>query len=116
MAVKRIVANIDDQAVDELRDFYMTLFDLALVMDQGWIATLAGPDAAPVQLSIAREGGSGTPVPDISIEVDNLDEVLARAQALGHRVEYPLTREPWGVRRFYLRDPAGKLLNVMTHI
>lgn len=30
-------------------------------------------------------------------------------------VAYPLTDEPWGVRRFYVRDPAGKLLNILSH-
>jgi len=28
---------------------------------------------------------------------------------------YPLTDEPWGVRRFFVRDPNGVVLNVMSH-
>ena len=116
MVVKRIVANIDTANVAEVRAFYVDLFGLDVVMDQGWIATLASGSGAPVQLSIAREGSSGTPVPDMSIEVDDIDAHYARAVDLGHAVEYPLTQEPWGVRRFYLRDPAGKLLNVMMHL
>lgn len=24
--------------------------------------------------------------------------------------------EPWAVRRFYVRDPFGKLINVLAHI
>lgn len=31
-----------------------------------------------VQVSFAAEGGSGTPVPDPSVEVDVVDEVLRR--------------------------------------
>ncbi|HYN27676.1 MAG TPA: glyoxalase, partial [Burkholderiales bacterium] len=23
--------------------------------------------------------------------------------------------EPWGVRRFYVRDPFGKLINILQH-
>ena len=34
---------------------------------------------------------------------------------LGHEIAYELTDEPWGVRRFYVRDPVGKLLNVLSH-
>jgi catechol 2,3-dioxygenase-like lactoylglutathione lyase family enzyme len=64
---------------------------------------------------IATEGGSGTPVPDVSIEVDNLDEVHQRVLAAGSSIEYGPTREPWGVRRFYVRDPFGRLLNILTH-
>jgi len=115
MTVKRIVSNIAAESVAEVRQFYADLFGLNIVMDQGWIATLASGDSAPVQLSIATEGGSGTPVPALSIEVDHADAVYERAKSLGHAIEYDLTDEPWGVRRFYLRDPAGTLLNVMSH-
>jgi hypothetical protein len=47
-------------------------------MDLGWILTFAAGEAAAPQISIATEGGSGTPVPDLSIEVDNLDEACSR--------------------------------------
>lgn len=116
MTVKRIVLDIATDNVDEVRVFYAELFDLETVMDQGWIATLSSGATAPVQVSIASEGGSGTLVPDASIEVDDVDAVYQRAKALGHAIEYDITDEPWGVRRFYLRDPAGKLLNVLSHL
>lgn len=115
MAVKRIVADIATGSIDELRAFYCELFDLEPVMDQGWIVTLSSGKAAQVQISLASEGGSGAPVPDLSIEVDDVDAVHSRAIRLGHPIEYPLTEEPWKVRRFFLRDPAGKLLNVLSH-
>ncbi len=115
MAVKRIITDIATDALDEVREFYTELFDLTVVMDLGWIATLAADENAPVQISIATEGGSGTPVPDISIEVDDVDAVYQRAKAGGYKIEYELTDEPWGVRRFYLRDPTEKLLNVLAH-
>lgn len=116
MTVKRIVLDVATDNVDDVRTFYTELFGLETVMDQGWIATLSSGAAAPVQVSIASEGGSGTPVPDASIEVDDVDAVYQRAQQLGHAIEYGITDEPWGVRRFYLRDPAGKLLNVLSHL
>ena len=67
------------------------------------------------QLSVASEGGSGTPVPDISIEVDNLDAALENVKAANIAIEYGPVHEPWGVRRFYVRDPFGKLTNVLQH-
>ncbi len=115
MAVRRIVTNIAATSVDEVQKFYADLFDLKVVMDFGWIVTLASDEVAPTQISIASEGGSGTPVPDLSIEVDDVDDVYQRAKRLGHDIAYELTDEPWGVRRFYLRDPTGKLLNVLAH-
>ena len=84
-------------------------------MDLGWIVTFVADGAARPQVSIATEGGSGTPVPDISIEVDDLDEVHARATQAGFAVEYGPVSEPWGVRRFFVRDPFGRLLNILAH-
>ena len=116
MTVKRIVSNIAVGSVAEVQKFYVDLFDLNVAMDLGWVATLASAEIAPAQISIALEGGSGTLVPDLSIEVDDVDAVYRRAKQLGHDIEYELTNEPWGVRRFYLYDPAGKLLNVLAHL
>ena len=73
------------------------------------------PAAASVQVSIMSEGGSGTPVPDLSIEVDDLEAALARVKAAGIAIEYGPADEPWGVRRFYVRDPFGKLVNILVH-
>ena len=115
MAVKRIVANLSTDTVAEVRDFYQELFELETVMDMGWIATLSNGASMPVQLSIASEGGSGTAVPDLTIEVTDVQEVYARAQNMGLMIAYPLTHEPWGIRRFFLRDPSGRLLNVAEH-
>jgi hypothetical protein len=42
-----------------------------------------------------REGGSPTPVPDLSIEVDDLDETYKRMLAEGLAIEYGPASEPW---------------------
>ncbi len=115
MAVKRIVANIAANDVDRAKAFYGDVLGLGIAMDHGWIVTFAAPTSAAPQISIAREGGSGTAVPDISIEVDDLDEIHRRAAAAGFAIEYGPRREPWGVRRFYVRDPFGRLINVLAH-
>jgi len=84
-------------------------------MDHGWIATYGAATKMSVQISVASEGGSGTRVPDLSIEVDDLDAALARMRAAGFAIEYGPVDEPWGVRRFYVRDPFGKLVNILAH-
>ncbi|MNV32062.1 Glyoxalase-like domain protein [compost metagenome] len=68
-----------------------------------------------VQVSVAQEGGSGTDVPDLSVEVDDLEEALRRVQAAGIALVYGPASEPWGVRRFYVRDPLGRLVNILQH-
>jgi catechol 2,3-dioxygenase-like lactoylglutathione lyase family enzyme len=67
-----------------------------------------------VQVSIATQGGSGTPIPDISIEVDDIDAALKGVRKAGFPIEYGPVDEPWGVRRFYVRDPFGKLVNILA--
>ncbi len=72
MAVKRIVANIAAAEVAVAKAFYGDILGMDVVMDHGWIVTFAAAASASPQISIANEGGSGTPVPDLSIEVDIL--------------------------------------------
>lgn len=115
MTVLRIVANIATKAPSEVQTFYTDLFGLGILMDFGWIVTLGSGEHATTQLSLMSEGGSGTPVPDLSIEVDDVDSVHMRATEMGCQIEYDLTDEPWGVRRFFVSDPTGKILNVLSH-
>jgi catechol 2,3-dioxygenase-like lactoylglutathione lyase family enzyme len=115
MTVRRIVPNISGDDLDRARTFYGSIFDLELVMDHGWMVTFAGNAATNPQVSIAQHLGSDAPFADISIEVDNLDEVLQRAKLQGCVIEYGPADEPWGVRRFFLRDPFGKMINVLQH-
>ena len=49
-----------------------------------------------VQISFASEGGSGAPVPDLSIEVDNIETVLAGFKKAGFPIEYGPRREHGG--------------------
>ena len=63
----------------------------------------------------ASEGGAGTPVPALSIEVDDLEAVLARVRLAGIEIVHGPVDEAWGVRRFFIRDPGGRLLNVLQH-
>ena len=116
MKVKRIVANVEAQTPAAAIRFYQDVLGLELLMDLGWIATHGSGQNMNVQISFMSEGGSDTPTPDLSIEVDDLDAALERIQAAGFPIEYGPAEEPWGVRRFYVRDPFGKLVNILTHL
>src|ERR1700704_1216746 len=99
MKVKRIVADIATSDVAAAKRFYQDVLGLELLMDHGWIATYGSGAKMSGQNSFAAQGGSGTPVPDLSIEVDDVDEALRRMQSAGFAVEYGPADEPWGVRR-----------------
>ena len=83
MTVKRIVSNVQTSDPSAALRFYRDILGLAVVMDHGWIVTLAGGATQTPQISFASEGGAGTDVPDLSIEVDDLDAVLVRVEAAG---------------------------------
>lgn len=99
---------------DAMVRFYRDLFGLELKMDLGWIAGLDSDERKRVQFNLMRDGDRGTAVPDIAIEVDDLDTVLEKVEQAGLKVEYGPADEPWGVRRFYLRDPEGRLVTVLS--
>lgn len=115
MKVRRIVTNIDSKDLDKAEVFYGEFLGLNVLMDHGWIKTFGSDETMTVQVSVASEGGSGTLVPDLSIEVDDLSSAIQKAKELGISLEYGPATEPWGVRRFYVRDPFGKLINVLQH-
>ncbi|MDX8479124.1 VOC family protein [Mesorhizobium sp. VK24D] len=115
MKVRRIVANIATQDIAAAKSFYHDVLGLDVVMDLGWIATYGSQETMTVQISFMAQGGSGTPVPDLSIEVDDVDAALDRMRKAGFAVEYGPADEPWGVRRFFVRDPFGRLVNILSH-
>lgn len=116
MTVRRIVANIAVDNAEAAARFYGGVFELDILMDLGWIITFGSEERMQVQLSVMTEGGSGTPVSNISIEVDDLDATWLRAVQGGYAIEYGPIDEPWGVRRFFVRDPFGRLVNVLAHL
>ncbi|MEV5799892.1 VOC family protein [Streptomyces collinus] len=114
MYVRRVVPNIRSNAPAESTDFYGVL-GFEEVMDLGWIRTLASARNPAVQLSLMSEDRTAPVVPDLSIEVEDVDAVYAAMRARGAEIVHPLTDEEWGVRRFFVRDPNGKVVNVLSH-
>jgi catechol 2,3-dioxygenase-like lactoylglutathione lyase family enzyme len=116
MIVKRIVPDIRSKHVDASRQFYVDVLGLEVAMDMGFIVTLVSASNPTAQVSLIRDDDSSTILPQISIEVADVDEVHSRAVSRGLDIVYPLTNEPWGVRRFFVTDPNGTVVNVLCHI
>ena len=113
--VKRVVANVGAADPAAATRFYRDILGLEVVMDLGWIVTCGSDEQMTVQISFLSEGGSGAPVPDVSIEVDDIDVVLSQMTKAKIPIEYGPADEPWGVRRFFVRDPFGTLVNILSH-
>jgi catechol 2,3-dioxygenase-like lactoylglutathione lyase family enzyme len=96
-------------------EFYADVLGMDVVMDLGWIVTFASPDNPAAQISVMREDASAPVNPDTSVEVDDVDAAHDAVQRLGYEIVHPLTDEPWGVRRFFVREPNGRVLNILSH-
>ena len=114
MTVRRVVPNIQSEAARESREFY-GLLGFEEVMNHGWIMTLASPSSPTAQISVMSEDRTAPVVPDMSVEVSDVDAAYALMRESGAEIVHPLQDEEWGVRRFFVRDPSGRVVNVLGH-
>ena len=114
VAVKGIKPNILSDHLDESRAFYNEVIGLDGGEGLDWILFF-GTDQPEVQLSVMKLDIKARVHPDVSIEVDDVDAVYDRARAARAEIVYPLTDEEWGLRRFFVRDPNGAVINVTEH-
>ena len=105
--------NIRSDRPAETRDFFAQLLGFEIAMDIGWVVTVASPTDPSVQVNVI--GNDDPAAPGISVGVDDVDAVHAKAVEQGREIVYPLRDEPWGVRRFMLREPSGTVVNVVSH-
>jgi catechol 2,3-dioxygenase-like lactoylglutathione lyase family enzyme len=115
MRVRRVVPDIRTDRLDESRRFYTEILGLEVAMDMGWIVGLVSPDNETAQLQLLTADATAPVAPDISIEVGDVDAIHDEAARRALEIVHPLTDEPWGVRRFFVRDPNGVVVNVMSH-
>ena len=115
MRVRRIVPDFQAPDPAASREFYAEVLGLEIAMNLGWVVAFAAPDNPGAQIIVMSEDASASVPPDASIEVDDVDGAHAAALRLGCEIVHPLTDESWGVRRFFVRDPNGKVLNILSH-
>ena len=112
MSISRAVPNIKSDQPAATRDFFAAL-GFEVVMDLGWVVTLASPTDSSVQVTVI--GNDDPSAPGISVDVADVDAVHADVVDRGLEIVYPLRDEDWGVRRFMLREPSGTTVNVLSH-
>ncbi|MEV6431308.1 VOC family protein [Nocardia sp. NPDC051463] len=113
MTIRRATPDIRTDDMESSREFYKLLgFEEA--MDLGWVVTMASPTNPTAQVLLVGPEAE-QPQPDMSVEVDDVDAVHADMVAAGADIVYALRDEPWGVRRFFVRDPSGTIVNVVNH-
>jgi catechol 2,3-dioxygenase-like lactoylglutathione lyase family enzyme len=115
VSIKRVVPDISCDRFEESRGFFVNVLGFEVAMDMGWIVTLVSPETPTAQISLFPRGDGPSTAPNITVEVDDVDAVHETAVKLGLDVVYPLVDEEWGVRRFFVTEPSGTIVNVMSH-
>lgn len=113
--VRRIVPDLATADPQLAAGFYQRLLGLEVLMDLGSVMTLGVPDHPETQLTLLTSDASAATVPQLSVEVDDLDGAWETALENGFEIVHDRAVEPWGVERFFVRDPDGNTVNVLRH-
>jgi catechol 2,3-dioxygenase-like lactoylglutathione lyase family enzyme len=114
VTVQRIMPYYESRDLEATRVFYTQVLGL----DEGTFGGgYIGFGSGPAQVLFAPPGAEPV-LPDMGVDVDSTEAVdAAHAEAVraGHEVIYGPVDEPWGVRRFFVRDPQGVVISVLAH-
>ncbi|MGD8151491.1 VOC family protein [Ornithinimicrobium sp. Y1694] len=114
MRVVRIIPDMSVESLAAADEFYGGFLGLEhQEMGLDWVTRYLAPTGASLQL--LTHDASAPDVPTVSIAVDDVDEAYREALRRGYDIVHPLTTEPWGVRRFFVRTPDGQVLNILRH-
>jgi catechol 2,3-dioxygenase-like lactoylglutathione lyase family enzyme len=117
MTIRRAMPVVHSTDLQASREFYVDYLGFEAGMDEHGFLMLRSPTTPTTQLIVATEDAADPEVMqvDISLDVVDVDAAHSEARRRGLSIVYPLTDEPWGIRRFFLRDPDGLIVNVASH-
>lgn len=113
--IHRIIPNLKVPDAGAGHDFYTGFLGLEPQFDLGWVASFRSPDNSAIQVSLLSGDASAPEDAAMSVLLDDVDAAYAEARRRGYEIVHPLTQEPWGTRRFLVRDPNGVVVNVVGH-
>ena len=108
----------------ECRAFWTGPLGFSVVFEASWILVVASADGGRMVAFMSPDHPSTPPHRErfsgegllLTLEVDDVDAEHARLAGLGVTVAHGPQDEPWGQRRFLLRDPAGVWVDVVQQI
>ncbi len=119
MEIRRAIPVLKTNQPAEVREFYEGVLGFGVSMDEDGMMMLVSASVPTTQVIV------GWPSPtaidpellqvDVSIEVADVDAAHAQMRAAGFTIVRELRDEAWGIRRFFVRDPAGHTVNVASH-
>ena len=115
MRVICIMANLRVAEVEAAKNFYTDYLGLRTEeFNMGWVARYTSPDTR-ANVALVTHDAAAPETRVISVHTDDVDGAYAEAQKLGYEIVHPITTEPWGVRRFFVRAPDGNVINILLH-
>ncbi|MFJ3091032.1 VOC family protein [Streptomyces sp. NPDC086838] len=120
MTIRRIMPNVVTQDIEESRSFYSDFLGMDVRMDEPGFLMLASPGNPTAQMTVVSPAAESwdphTAHSTLAVEVEDVDAAYAEAERRGYQAVYPLTTEPWGIRRFFVQAPDGSVINVHSHV
>ncbi len=115
MRTTRITANLRVADIDAAKNFYTDYLGLGTEeFNMGWVARYSSPDTG-TNVQLVTRDASAPEDSVISVHTDDIEGAYQEARTLGYEIVHPITTEPWGVRRFFVRAPDGNVLNIVSH-
>jgi catechol 2,3-dioxygenase-like lactoylglutathione lyase family enzyme len=118
--IRRAIPVIKTADPEGSRAFYEGLLGFRVAMEQDGMLMLASTSTPTTQLIVAWDSPTAFDPEvlsiDVSIEVEEIDAAYDEARAAGHEIVREIRDEPWGIRRFFVRDPSGRTINVNHHV
>ena len=111
-----VIADLRVADIDRARWFFQDFLGLNVEsMNLGWVARYQSADGRAVVQLVTRDASAPIDA-DLSVPVgDQIHQLWAMAQRYGLDIVHPLTTEPWGVTRFFVRTPDGIVVNLVSH-
>src|SRR4051794_2199618 len=103
MVIRAIVPNLNVADAGAGHDFYVGFLGLAPQFDLGWVTGFGAAENRAIQLHLVAGDATAPEDSAMSVLVDDVDGAYAEAQQRGYEIVHPLTDEPWGPRRFFVR-------------
>jgi predicted enzyme related to lactoylglutathione lyase len=113
--VIRVTTDLTVPDVEAAKAFYADYLGLDHEeMGLDWVTRFVVPGSGEHVQLVSRDA-TAQENPLLTVKVDDVDEAYGSARRRGYEIVHPLTTEPWGIRRFFVRAPDGNVLNIAEH-
>ncbi|MBC9225672.1 glyoxalase [Aeromicrobium sp. 636] len=120
MKIRRAIPVLTTDDPAAARAFYESYLGFRVAMDEDGMLMFSSPSTPTTQVIVTYPSPTAVDpeaaTVDVSVEVDDVDEAHRAALDAGWEVVRELRDEPWGIRRFFVRDPTGRVINVAAHL